>query len=56
MPNCPICTDGNLAYLGTLGSVIWFRCIHCGAEVMSTEIPDFDPDGLLELVDAAEGN
>jgi hypothetical protein len=56
MPTCPLCVDGNLAYLGTLGNLIWFRCIHCGAEVNTTEIPDFDPDGLLDIVDDAEVN
>ena len=29
---CPIC-NGPLSFLGRLGSLLWFRCRHCGIEV-----------------------
>jgi hypothetical protein len=50
MPEC-IC-GGPLVYLGTLGSLSWWRCRNCGQD---HDIPttDLDPE-VLEAVNESE--
>jgi ribosomal protein L37AE/L43A len=42
-PICPICQE-SAGYLGRLGQLIWFRCIHCGFEFALTEVKGNDND------------
>jgi hypothetical protein len=49
---CPTC-GGTLAYLGTLGLMVWFRCVNCGAEHMSADATDDEIlDDLTREIDA----
>lgn len=54
MMTCSIC-GGDLAELGTLGNLVWMRCVNCGMECSR---PAEDLDDYLEALigDAAEAS
>ena len=43
---CPTCS-GSMNYLGTLGMLLWFRCIDCGTEtgLRESEVKELAEEG-----------